>query len=70
MTYQDFADNRPQGRPALYPWRTMEVGDSFFAPGKTTEAMRKTGNRYRPMKFKRRTVFLCGIRGVRVWRIA
>ena len=70
MTWQDYADNRQPRRPALYPWRMMQIGDSFFAPGKTPEAMRRTGNRYRPMRFKRRSVVVNGLHGTRVWRIA
>jgi len=70
MTWQDHTDNRPCGKPPMYPWRQMAVGDSFFAAGKTTESMRKTGNWYRPMKFKRRSVIVGGVKGVRVWRIA
>lgn len=54
---------------AKYPWRTMEVGDSFLVPAKTprkfsahmAQAQRNTGH-----KFASRTVE----GGCRVWRTA
>jgi len=57
------------GRPSIYPWRKMDIGDSFFIPGTTTKkfagqagrAAIRTGRR-----FSTRTVD----GGVRVWRIA
>jgi hypothetical protein len=57
------------GRKALYPWRNMNVGDSFFVPGKTvyqftghlSSAKQATG-----FTFTQRRVD----GGVRVWRIA
>ena len=53
------------GKPSKYPWRTMEVGDSFFTPkignGLTSAVSKITGR-----KFSRRTVD----GGVRIWRIA
>ena len=61
---------RPDASPvAKYPWRDMEVGDSFFVAGKTMKqfagipgsASRKYGK-----KFSARSVE----GGVRVWRVA
>ena len=55
------------GKPAQHPWRTMEVGDSFFIPGgkknssRAAEASKRTG-----YKFSGRTVE----GGYRIWRIA
>ena len=62
---------------ARYPWRTMEIGDSFLyplRPGKEMQALRRdasahaasTGKRI-GRKFRLRT--LEGEAGVRVWRI-
>ena len=57
----------PTGGRFKYPWAEMNVGDSFFVPGKNignipiTHATLKTG-----FKFVRSTVD----GGVRVWRIA
>jgi hypothetical protein len=51
-----------------YPWKDMEVGDSFLVAGRTTRkvgsAATLAGNRY-GMKFTVRAVE----GGVRVWRI-
>jgi hypothetical protein len=62
---------RPGGAGAVpkYPWRTMDVGDSFLVPAKTprtfsaqmTNAAKSTGR-----KFAARTVD----GGCRVWRTA
>lgn len=55
----------------LYPWDTMDVGQSFFVPnGKTigTQAS-KAGAKY-GVKFTCRKVTEHGVEGVRVWRTA
>lgn len=58
-------------RPAKYPWRTMAVGESFFAPGRTaTSICGDVRKYYRPMRVRTRAVIIKGIRGVRVWRVA
>jgi hypothetical protein len=57
-----------RARMTLYPWRTMAVGQSFFAPVSQVTAShwsRKTGCTY-----VTRAVVEDGIRGVRVWRTA
>lgn len=61
--------------PGKYPWRQMEVGDSFFAPGWTAGRFNNNIQRVRlavlpDSKWKCRTVTENGIEGVRVWRIA
>lgn len=63
----------PAGARNKYPWRTMEVGDSFFVAnistggfgGTLAGAAARSGHR-----FTQRTVTENGVRGVRVWRIA
>ena len=64
------------GRIAQYPWRTMEVGDSFFIPGKTscvgvhiTKSRQRTGFRFTartikpgPHEFKNGICVGCGVR--------
>lgn len=60
----------PSGRKAKYPFRDMEVGDSFFAPGSSVIGMHGCARRYRPMRFTCRTVIEHGVPGIRVWRIA
>jgi hypothetical protein len=60
------------GRRAKYPWRRMEVGDSFFTPetsrsglsGAKRHAEKATG-----FKFTCSTRVENGIKGVRVWRV-
>ena len=59
----------PVGRRSKYPWRDMEVGDSFFVRGKTSATLNgarvnaQNGTRF---KFKLKNVE----GGVRVWRVA
>lgn len=53
---------------ALYPWRDMIIGDSFFVPGKTPKTMTGSAAHARKQlgfKFTLRSVD----GGVRVWRI-
>jgi hypothetical protein len=58
-------------RPAKYPWRTMAVGESFFAAGRTPTSIHGDVRKYhRPLRVRARSVMINGIRGVRVWRIA
>lgn len=60
------------GRKSKYPFDIMDVGDSFFVPGRdgknfggTVTAARK---RYPELSFEMRTVKEGGVVGVRVWR--
>lgn len=65
---------RKSSRPAKYPWRQMELGDSFFVPSGNPSKMitrlnpssqtQKAG-----LKFTRRIVEENGVKGVRIWRI-
>lgn len=55
-----------------YPWREMEVGDSFFMPVEPSKSRNKvasglltTARFYKPLKFKTAQ----NSNGVRVWRI-
>lgn len=58
-----------EGRAPEYPWRTMEIGDSFFvAEPKTPNAA--TASRQTGRTFTRRAVVEDGVKGFRVWRIA
>lgn len=66
------------GRESIYPWGALEVGDSFFVPGKETNKFGSTlatgrkqfhdaeGNKTRD--FKAANVTENGIAGLRVWR--
>lgn len=60
----------PRGRRAKYPFREMEVGDSFFAPGSSVIGIHGCARRHRPMKFTCRSLVENGVAGIRVWRIA
>ena len=61
--------NYTNGRPEKYPWRQMEVGDSFFAeemPLKRAstyawEAGRRTGRKFACRRQEN---------GVRIWRVS
>ena len=59
-----------RGRNPLYPFREMEVGESFFAAGKRTQIVLKCAHRHRPKLFSCRTVVENGVKGVRAWRVA
>lgn len=54
-----------------YPFKTMEIGDSFLVPSDISEVYQKTiagmGNRqHKPMRFRSKKT----PEGYRVWRIA
>lgn len=62
-----------QGRNCIYPWRAMEVGDSFFVPGKTAREMsagKSIAQRLTTFKFTQRSVVENEVKGVRIWRTA
>lgn len=55
-------------RNAKYPWSSLEVGDSFFVPGKTVKTFASqvaTAQKKRDCKLRARNVD----GGVRVWRV-
>lgn len=61
------------GKVPKYPWRTMDVGDSFFVASdaarpavmaQASHSGKRTGRR-----FTTRFVTENGVRGVRVWRV-
>lgn len=60
-------------RKTKYPWRGMEVGDSFFIPeAKQTSVSSCAASATRSLgiKLATRSVTENGVAGVRVWRIA
>lgn len=60
----------PQNKIASkYPFKDMEIGDSFFASGIPATYISLHSRMLRPMKFSCRTVTENGVRGLRVWRI-
>ncbi len=57
------------GRPPLYPFREMEVGDSFFVPLGDRNVIWTCGNRIaRELSREFKVIYVP--RGVRVWRTA
>lgn len=63
-------ETRGGGGKQRYPWELLEVGDSFFAPGKietfytnTSAAGKRLGRKFIARKWEER-----GVQGVRVWR--
>jgi hypothetical protein len=61
-----------RGRNAtLYPWREMEVGDSFFAAGKTSQKLQSAAWHWRHngWKFVARKETKDGVKGARIWRV-
>jgi hypothetical protein len=54
---------------AKYPFKDMEVGDSFFTISTPQSYVSLHTRVLRPKKFSCRTVVENGIRGLRIWRI-
>lgn len=54
-----------------YPFAQMEVGDSFFAPGRTTKQMQNAASTHRKKgkKFRAMKEFVDGVEGTRIWRV-
>lgn len=58
----------PHRGRAKYPFRDMEVGDSFFAPHASVIGLHGCARRHRPKRFTCRSLVENGVAGVRVWR--
>lgn len=56
-------------RTRTYPFREMEIGDSFFVTATPVVNIHGCARRHRPKKFICRTVTENGVRGIRVWRV-
>jgi hypothetical protein len=61
---------RGPGRPAKYPWKHIEVGESFFVPGRTAHDMHSCAHYQKPLKFRCRTITRKDVVGVKVTRVA
>lgn len=58
------------GRPPKYPWRTVQVGESFFVPNRTSQSLHRDISRlFKPRRFKCRKVMVKGVIGIKVERI-
>lgn len=53
----------------IYPFRSMEVGDSFAVPAASASRCRANFKHYRPMRFATLTRMEKDIEVMRVWRI-
>jgi hypothetical protein len=64
----------PKGRHnAKYPWKELEVGDSFFIPGKdakSTSGIKRSAKNSAGIDILTRAVTENGVNGMRVWRFA
>lgn len=58
----------PIQRPAKYPFREMEIGDSFFVVGVPMTCIHGCARRHRPRRFICRSTRENDIQGIRVWR--
>lgn len=59
-----------EGRPPVYPFRTMAIGESILIRGRNARQIGKIWWRYRPLRFTAKTIIVSGVLSVRVWRIA
>lgn len=57
------------GRRRKYPFADMGVGDSFFAPDRTSTNLNSAARRHRDKTFTARSVTEAGVKGARVWRV-
>ena len=57
------------GRPSKYPFDTMEIGQSFFAPGLKPMTVGNAARHKKPKRFRCRAVVENGVKGTRCWRI-
>jgi len=64
----ELPDKRCMGRPDQYPWKKMEIGDSFYIPGKTGKGFSSAvygAAKRNGIKMSIRTV----AGGLRIWRV-
>lgn len=52
-----------------YPFKELEIGDSFFVPGKKITDFGGSINNAKPKKFTLKSVEEKGVKGIRIWRI-
>lgn len=63
--------SEPPKNARKYPFRDLELGDSFFAPCKTREQLKSLISRSSCScrRFVTRSVVEDGVKGLRVWRV-
>lgn len=52
-----------------YPFRSMDIGDSFFTTGTPASYISLHTRLLRPKRFSCRTVIENGVKGLRIWRL-
>lgn len=58
------------GRRSIYPFKDMDVNDSFFVPNKKVFTSNRFYEKNNPKtKFSIRRVTENGVKGIRVWRV-
>ncbi len=68
---RDYGKNLGKKLPSKYPFRTMEVGDSFaIPPGVSTEKMRVTANNYGHKLNVKFILLLDANKQPRIWRLS
>lgn len=70
MTWTQYADNRGPGRPPIYPFVSMSVGERAFVACETPRKIYRRVSDHRPKRFRCRSMVVKGILGVMVERIA
>lgn len=70
MTFQDAYGNRSVGRPPIYPFVFLAVGERAFIPCDTPRKIYRRASDHRPKKFRCRSMVVKGVPGVMVVRTA
>lgn len=58
------------GRPFKYPWLTVEVGESFFVPGRTSTSLQHDAVDHRPRRYRCKKIMTKGVIGIKVTRVS
>ena len=59
-----------RGRPPKFPFRKLNVGESFLIPGRTRQSVKGCAAHMKDRRFSFRTIMVNGCVSVRVWRVA
>tara|TARA_R110000868_G_scaffold179574_1_gene419687 strand:+ start:8440 stop:8634 length:195 start_codon:yes stop_codon:yes gene_type:complete len=58
------------GRPFKYPWLTVEIGESFFVPGRTSNSLQNDAVDHRPRRYRCKKIMTKGVIGIKVTRVS
>lgn len=67
---EEYPEDRGPGRPPIYPFSRMAVGDSVLIPTPDAQKISRRVSDHAPKKFKCKSVVRGGLVAVRVERIA